>query len=316
MVQDKPVLGLILPCYNEEQVLEDSFQKLNSLFHTLIDDSKISPSSFMCFVDDGSRDSTWEVILQLKSASTFVRGIKLSRNFGHQNALLAGLSSHADHADCLITIDVDLQDDLNAVTQMIDKFRDGYDIVYGVKTRRESDSFFKRNTALFFYFLMRRMGVDIIYNHADFRLSSNRAVKQLFQFNEINLFLRGIYPLIGFRSTCVYYAISDRLAGESKYSMRKMLSFALKGITAFSIAPLRLITTVGIVIFSLSLIAIGYSFYSYFFLNTVKGWMSIVLPIYFLGGIQLLFIGILGEYIAKIYTEVKRRPRFIIDITV
>lgn len=313
MAQDKPVLGLVLPCYNEEQVIEDSFHKLVCLFDFLLDKGKMSRSSFICFVDDGSKDSTWEKILQLKSKSGFVRGIKLSRNFGHQNALLAGMASQVDHADCLITVDVDLQDDLNVVEQMIDRFQEGFDIVYGVKTKRRSDSFGKRTTALFFYYLMRRMGVDIIFNHADFRLSSNRAIKQLFQFNEINLFLRGIYPLIGFRSTSVYYEISDRLAGESKYSLRKMVSFALKGITAFSIAPLRLIAAVGLVIFSLSLIAIAYSFYSYFFLNTVKGWMSIVLPIYFLGGIQLLFIGILGEYIAKIYTEVKRRPRFIIE---
>ncbi len=308
-----PILCLILPCYNEEDILSYSNAQLKELLATLIMDKVVNPDSFIVFVDDGSRDSTWPIIEALHLQTPFIKGVKLAKNFGHQNALLAGLTSFQQHADCFITIDADLQDDIRTIPEMVEKFSSGYDIVYGVRKKRDNDSFFKKYTALLFYELMKKMGVELIYNHADFRLSSKRVLEELLKFNEVNLFLRGIYPLIGFKSTSVYYDRLERKVGETKFPFRKMVSFAMKGITAFSIKPLRIMTIVGFLIFITSLGASVYAFYSYLFQHSIKGWMSIVLPMYLLGGIQLLFIGVLGEYLAKIYIEVKKRPRFVIE---
>ncbi len=305
-------LCLLLPCYNEEDVIEDSFHKLEDLYTALIDKHVLDKNSFFSFIDDGSSDNTWEIIVKLKAQSQRVRAIKLSKNFGHQNALLAGLSFFKDTAECYITMDVDLQDDLNVIEQMIKRFNEGYEIVYGIK-KRKGETFFKKNTAQFFYKMMKLMGVPLVFNHADCRLSSNRVLNELSHFKEYNLFLRGIYQSIGFKSTSLEYFITDRKAGHTKYSFSKMLSLAVKGVTSFTMFPLRVISVVGMFIFLLSILGIFYSIYSYIFLDAVKGWMSVVLPIYFLGGIQLLFIGLIGEYLGKIYSEVKQRPRYIIE---
>ena len=308
-----PKLCLIIPCFNEEKILEDSSLQLEAIFMTLIGSEVIDSSSFIVFVDDGSRDATWRIIESLHHRVAFIKGLRLSRNFGHQNALLAGLASFHQRADCFITIDADLQDDIHTIHKMIEKYVEGNDIVYGVRKKRDNDSLFKKYSAIWFYKIMKLMGVDLVYNHADFRLSSSRVLAELLRFSEINLFLRGIYPLVGFKSTNVYYNRLERKAGETKYPFFKMVSFALTGITAFSVRPLRIITIVGFLVFIVSLGASFYALYSYLFNNSVKGWMSIVLPMYLLGGIQLLFMGILGEYLSKIYIEVKKRPRYAIE---
>lgn len=308
-----PKLCLVVPCFNEEKILLDSSSQLETIFKTLIDSKVIETGSFIVFVDDGSRDATWQIIQSLNQRAAFIKGLRLSKNFGHQNALLAGLASFHQRADCCITIDADLQDDIHTIQKMIEKYVEGNDIVYGVRDKRDNDSLFKKYTAIWFYKIMKLMGVDLIYNHADFRLSSRRVITELLRFNEINLFLRGIYPLVGFKSTNVYYNRLERKAGETKYPFFKMLSFALTGITAFSVRPLRIITIVGFLVFIVSLGASFYALYSYLFNNSVKGWMSIALPMYLLGGIQLLFMGILGEYLSKIYIEVKKRPRYAIE---
>ncbi|MFM9836907.1 MAG: glycosyltransferase family 2 protein [Cyclobacteriaceae bacterium] len=310
---DAPTLCLLLPCYNEEEIVRDSSSQLKELFKNLINEQIIKQDSFIVFVDDGSVDKSWQIIKDINQEAPFIKGIKLSKNFGHQNALLAGLSSFQSNADCFITIDADLQDDIRTIREMVEKFSVGHDIVYGIRKKRNGDTFFKKNTALLFYKLMKAMGVDLVYNHADFRLSSKRALVELLKFSEANLFLRGIYPLLGFKTASVFYDRLQRRAGDTKYPFKKMFSFAIKGITAFSVRPLRIMTAVGFSVFMASLVASGYALYSYFFLNSVKGWMSIVLPMYLLGGIQLLFLGVLGEYLAKIYIEVKKRPQFIIE---
>ncbi len=309
----KPIVGIVVPCYNEEEIFIDSNEKLKSLVENMISSDLISDKSFISYVDDGSKDRTWEYIDKASTADQMVKGLKLSRNCGHQNAVLSGLLSFNDDADCLISIDADLQDDIDVIPEMIQKFLNGNMIVYGVRKKRSTDSFFKKMTALGFYSLMKNMGVDIVYNHADFRLSSQQVNRDLGSFEEVNLFLRGVFPLIGYKSTCVYYDRKERLAGETKYPLKKMLAFAFDGISSFSIKPLRLVTTIGFLVFLLSIGMGIYSLVSFFYLGTVPGWTSIALPIYFLSGIQLLSIGILGEYLGKIYKEVKKRPRFIVE---
>jgi len=306
-----PVLAVVVPAYNEEPVLEETAAKLVSTLDELRAKSKIHPSSFIYFVDDGSRDRTWEIIENLHRAKGVVKGLRLSRNAGHQNALLAGLLEVRNRMDCVVTIDADLQDDLSIIESMVDHFSAGHDIVYGVRKERNEDSFFKKYTALFFYRLMQWMGVELIYNHADYRLASRRVIDCLSDFREVNLFLRGIFPLIGFSSAEVYYDRKKRLAGESKYSFRKMISFALNGITSFSVTPLRVVTITGFLISFVTLLMSIWVLLGFLRGMTVPGWASTVLPFYLLGGFQILSIGLIGEYIGKIYKEVKARPRFI-----
>jgi glycosyltransferase involved in cell wall biosynthesis len=308
-----PKLGIVVPCYNEEQVLPITYEKLTELVIKLVKKNKIEESSFVALVDDGSRDNTWNQIADYAKKSKYIKGVKLSRNFGHQGALLAGLNAFMNDTDCIISIDADLQDDINVIEEMVDKYREGFDIVYGVRKKRKTDTFFKRTTALGFYKLMKWLGVEIIYNHADYRLTSKRVLENLRSFKEVNLFLRGIFPLIGYPSTEVYYDRLERFAGESKYPFKKMLAFAFDGISSFSVKPLRLVSTIGFIVFFISIILACYSFASYLFLGTVPGWTSITLPIYFLSGVQILCIGIIGEYLGKIYKEVKERPKFIIE---
>jgi len=306
-----PVVGIIVPCFNEEESLLKTLPVLLSLLQKLADRGKVGTDSFIGFIDDGSNDRTWDIIV--KGASAKVRGVRLSCNCGHQRALLAGIEIFQGQAECLITIDADLQDDVDAIEEMLDRFREGYQIVYGVRRERSADSLFKRYTAHGFYRFMELLGVQIVYNHADFRLASRRVLQELVRFREVNLFLRGMFPLLGFRSTCVTYNRKERGEGESKYPLRKMLSFAWDGVTSFSIKPLRLISVMGFFLFIVSIFLCAYAILSYTLIGTVPGWASIVLPMYLLGGIQLLGIGIIGEYAGKIYAEVKQRPRFIIE---
>lgn len=306
-------LYIVVPCYNEEAVIEETVSRLGEKMDGLIAAGLISPESRVLFVDDGSKDNTWQKIEKANRKNGLFGGVKLSRNRGHQNALLAGLMLAKESADVLISMDADLQDDINAIDRMLDEYYGGSEIVYGVRSSRKSDTFFKRNTALIFYKLMRRMGVDTVYNHADYRLMSARAVYELENFKEVNLFLRGIVPLIGFRTSTIEYVRSERFAGESKYPLKKMLSFAVDGITSFSTKPIRLVSMVG---FGVSLVSIGILLYSltrYLMGNTVSGWTFIVFSIWLIGGIQMISIGVIGEYIGKIYSEVKARPRFIIE---
>ena len=307
-------LDIVVPCYNEEEVLRETTRRLGMVLANLVQSNKVAASSAVLLVDDGSRDATWRIIEELASAHPFVRGIRLSRNRGHQNALLAGL--FASTADVSISIDADLQDDLGAIEAMVDAYAAGNDIVLGVRKRRDRDSLFKKITATGYYRLLAAMGVEIVFNHADYRLLSRRALAALADYREVNLFLRGIVPQLGFPTAIVYYDRAERFAGESKYPLRKMLAFAWQGITSFSAVPLRLITTIGVLVsfasFGVTLWAL---FVALFTSLTVPGWASTVLPIYFLGGIQLLCIGIIGEYVAKIYMETKRRPRYFIQAT-
>ena len=306
-------LAIVVPCYNEEEVLPETHRRLMALLTQLQAAALVSPDSSVYFVDDGSKDGTWPLIESLAKSDARVHGVKLAHNRGHQNALMAGLMTA--EGDALVSIDADLQDDLGVIESMIHTFRhDGAEIVYGVRDSRATDTFFKRETAHLYYRLMRRMGVDLIYNHADFRLMSRRSVDALRQYDEVNLFLRGIVPLIGFKTGCVKYDRAERFAGESKYPLRKMLAFAINGITSFSVVPLRLITFGGIVVSLLSFLMTLYVLYGRLVMGTViPGWASSVIPVYLLGGIQLLSIGVLGEYVSKIYMETKRRPRYFIE---
>lgn len=305
-------LSIVLPCYNEELLLEETASKLLTLFQNLIATSKISEESKICFIDDGSTDRSWEIIESLSKQHKYISGIKLSRNFGHQNALLSGLLNIS--GDAVISIDADLQDDISMIEKMVDYYHKGNDIVYGVKRKRDADSAFKRITAESFYKLMHLMGVSIVYNHADFRLLSRRVLEHLKEYKEVNLFLRGLVHLVGFKSETVTYDISERTAGESKYPLRKMLSFAWNGISSFSVTPLRFITFIGFILFIATLLLTFHSLWIALFTDdAVPGWASTVLPIYFLGGIQMFSIGIIGEYIGKIYLEIKARPRYIIE---
>lgn len=311
-----PSIGIILPCFNEEEILLKTNNKIGELFEQLINESIITNESIIAFVDDGSSDKTWEIIQEIIQNSNNRIGIKLSRNFGHQSALLGGIANIHKQVDAVITIDADLQDDISVIKTMIKQYTQGFDIVYGVRKKRLKDSYFKRKSAKIFYNLMKILGAEIIEDHADFRLASQRVCENLFMFGEVNLFLRGIFPLIGFNNTLVYYDRLERTDGETKYPLHKMLAFALEGITSFSVKPLRIVSLIGISIFIVSCFLALYSIFSYMYLGTVPGWTSITLPVYFLGGIQILCIGIIGEYLGKIYKEVKSRPRFIIETVI
>lgn len=309
-----PTLGIVIPVYNEEAVLHITISKLEPVFKDLISKKMILNDSFILFVDDGSKDNTWNIINTLCEQNAGYKGIKLSQNYGHQKALLAGLLSAKSKADCIISMDADLQDDVNLLHEFVDSYIDGYEIVYAVRKKRETDTFFKRQTAALFYSLMDKLGVKLKPHHADYRLASKRVLDELEQFNEVNIFLRGLFPLLGFNSKEIYYNRQERAAGDTKYSLKKMLSFAIEGITSFSITPLRAITVFGFIIFIFSLFMSGYVLLeSLYFHNVVRGWSSLALSLYMLSGIQLLSLGVIGEYIGKIYTETKRRPRFIIE---
>ena len=306
-------LYVVVPCYREEAVLPETAKRLGAKLRGLIAEGKISDRSRALFVNDGSKDRTWEIIQALHAEDHLFSGVNLSRNRGHQNALLAGLTTAARFADVTISMDADLQDDINAMDRMLDAYHAGCDVVYGVRSSRKTDTFFKRFTAEAFYKLMRGMGVDIVFNHADYRLMSRRAVEGLCEFEEVNLFLRGMVPLVGFNSTTVEYERAPRFAGESKYPLKKMLAFALDGITSFSVKPLRLILSVGLVIFLLSIVMLLWTLIRRIAGHTVSGWTSLMWSIWMIGGIQLLSLGVIGEYIGKVYGESKRRPRFIIE---
>ncbi len=304
---------IVVPCYNEEEVLGETSKRLLALFDDMKEKSLISDGSRIIFVDDGSRDKTWEIISSLSQEHTEIGGIKLARNAGHQNALLAGLMTVRSECDCAISIDADLQDDINVIPQMIEKFENGCDIVYGVRNRRDTDTFFKRTTAEGFYKIMKLMGANVVFNHADYRLMSRRALEAFSEFSEVNLFLRGLVPMVGYKSDKVYYDRSERFAGESKYPLKKMLSFAFDGITSLSVTPIRLITLCGAVSCVAAVIMLIYSIVQKIMGHTVAGWASLMVSIWFLGGVQLMAMGLIGEYIGKIYKEVKRRPRYIIE---
>lgn len=307
------ILYLVVPCYNEEEVLQITAKRLLIKVNTMIENEIISKESKILFVNDGSKDNTWNIIEKLHDQNNIFSGINLSRNRGHQNALLAGLMTAKEVADVTISLDADLQDDVNVIDKFVEEYYNGNDIVYGVRSSRQTDTFFKRTTALTFYKLMNSLGVDMVYNHADYRLMSKRALEGLSKFGEVNLFLRGMVPLIGYKSSIVEYERRERFAGESKYPLKKMIAFALDGITSLSIKPIRLITTLGSFIFFFSFIALAYTLIVKFFGKTVTGWTSLTLSIWLIGGIQLLSLGVIGEYIGKIYNETKQRPRFIIS---
>ncbi|MBD8071491.1 glycosyltransferase family 2 protein [Bacillus sp. PS06] len=310
----EPILTIVVPCYNEEQVLPDTIKQLLKCLDELVQEKLISIQSKLLFVDDGSRDETWNSIYHYGLHDQRVKGLKLSTNVGHQQALLAGLFSAKKQSDCLVSIDADLQDDILVIREFIKKYNEGYEVVLGVRNERKTDTFFKKHTAQGFYKLMKLMGVNMVYNHADFRLLSKRAVHELEQFHEINLFLRGIVPLIGFKSTNVYYNRKERMAGETKYPLKKMLSFALDGITSFSVTPIRFVSLIGFVSFFVSMMFGSYFIGLKLTGNTTTGWTSLITSIWLIGGLQLIAIGFIGEYIGKIYKETKRRPRYIVDI--
>ncbi len=313
MIIMNTILYLAIPCYNEEEVLPYTSETLKKKMYGLIRADKISDKSRIVFINDGSKDKTWDLIEKYTESDPIFAGIKLSRNKGHQNALLAGLMTVKEECDACISLDADLQDDIDAIDAMLEKYEEGCDIVYGVRNERKTDTFFKKTTAQGFYKLMKLMGADIIYNHADYRLMSKRALYELKNFSEVNLFLRGIVPMIGFRSDSVYYARKEREHGESKYPLKKMISFAVDGITSLSVKPIRMITTLGIFILIASFGMLIYSLISYFTGHTEPGWASLIVSLWAIGGLQLFAIGIVGEYIGKIYLETKRRPKFIID---
>ncbi len=307
-------LSIVVPCYNEEAVLPETAQRLSELLQDLINKGKVTADSCVYYVDDGSRDRTWDLIEALAKTNRFVRGIKLSRNRGHQNALLAGLLTVK--GEVVISVDADLQDDLAAIEEMLDDYAAGNDIVYGVRSSRKTDTFFKNFTAIAYYRLLGIMGVEIVFNHADYRLMSRRVIEALKEFGEVNLFLRGIIPQLGFAHSIVHYERAERFAGESKYPLKKMLALAWQGITSFSDMPLQIITHLGLLVSMISFVVTIWAVWIKLFTeDALPGWASTVLPIYFLGGIQLLCLGMIGEYLSKIYTETKRRPRYIIEKT-
>lgn len=306
-------LYLVIPCYNEEEVLPETAKRLKDKLSTLVQAGKITPDSRIVFVNDGSRDRTWEIIQELHKEDIVFSGINLSRNRGHQNALLAGLMTVKDHADMVISMDADLQDDINAIDVMVDKYLEGIDIVYGVRSSRAKDTFFKKATAEGFYKLMNAMGANTVFNHADYRLMSRRALEGLAEYGEVNLFLRGIVPMIGYPWDVVYYERGERFAGESKYPLGKMLSFAIEGITSLSTKPIRLITGLGFFIFIVSIGMLIYSIVRHFMGATIVGWTTLMVSVWAIGGLILLSLGVVGEYIGKIYLETKARPRFIIE---
>lgn len=306
-------LTIVVPCYNEEEVLPETVKELGGVLKQLINNQKVDANSKILFVDDGSKDQTWNLIQQFENQYDYITGIKFSKNFGHQNALVAGMTTAVDYSDMIITIDADLQDDVNAIIKMVDEYHNGYDVVYGVRNNRDTDTPFKRKTAMMFYSLMQKLGVNMVPNSADYRLMSKRAVLHLLDFKEENLFLRGMVPMVGFPSTKVYYARKERFAGESKYPLKKMIKFAADGITSFSIAPIRMIMGLGVLIVLISILFVVYAIIRKLTGHTVIGWSSLMASIWLLGGIQLICVSVIGEYIGKIFKEVKHRPRFIIE---
>lgn len=309
----KPTLYIIIPCYNEEKVLPITSKQFLEELQTLIDNEKISQDSKILFVNDGSRDSTWDIIMNLSKENEHFSGISQSRNRGHQNAVLAGLMDSRNKCDITISIDCDGQDDIAAMGEMVDQYLNGYEVVYGVRSKRDTDTFFKRFTAESFYKLLNAMGAEVVFNHADYRLISSRVLDEFAEFKEVNLFLRGMVPLVGFKSTIVYYERHERIAGESHYPLSKMLSLAFDGITSLSIKPLSLITCLGLVVSIVSFIGVLYAVIAYFRGDAVSGWASMICIMCALGGIQLISLGVIGQYIGKIYMETKHRPRYIIS---
>ena len=305
---------LVVPCYNEEEVLPETTRRLTEKLEEMIASGRASADSRILYVDDGSADRTWEIISRQHEENPMVLGLKLAHNRGHQNALLAGLMAAKDEADCAVSMDADLQDDVDALDEFADKFAQGCDIVYGVRNKRDTDTFFKRASALAFYRLMQILGVDMVYNHADYRLMSRRALDALSEYREVNLFLRGLVPLIGYRCDYVYYDRHERFAGESKYPLKKMISFAIDGITSFSVKPLKIISNLGLIVSALSVLGLLYALISWATGNVVAGWTATVSSIWLLGGLQMLCLGVVGGYIRKIYSEVKARPRFRIAV--
>ena len=313
-MNEKNTLYIVVPCYKEQEVLPETSRRLKEKVLALQAQGKISDKSRIMFVNDGSSDNTWPIIRQLHEQEPDIfSGVNLSRNRGHQNALLAGLLTAVNYADMIISMDADLQDDINAVDAMVDHYHEGYEVVYGVRSKRDTDTFFKRFTAEGFYKVMKALGVDIVFNHADYRLMSRRAVEGLAQFGEVNLFLRGIVPQIGYKWTTVTYERAERFAGESKYPLKKMLAFAADGITSFSVKPIRMVFSLGVVVFLVSLVMLLYALISKLTGHTSAGWTSLMGSIWLIGGIQLLSLGVVGEYVGKIYKETKHRPRFIIE---
>lgn len=306
-------LYIVIPCYNEEAVLPETEKRLTAKLGKMIENGLISDKSRMVFVDDGSKDKTWSMISEMYKKNPYVMGIKSSKNRGHQNTLLEGLMTVKDDCDMVVSMDADLQDDIEVLDQFVEKYYRGCDIVYGVRSARKTDTWFKRTTAQGFYKVMEAMGVNIVYNHADYRLMSKRAIQELENFKEVNLFLRGIVPMIGFKTDIVEYERSERFAGESKYPLKKMVSFALDGITSLSIKPIRFITSLGFLLFVISIILLIYYVIGYFMGKTIQGWATLVVSIWGIGGLELLAIGIIGEYIGKIYMETKERPRYIVE---
>ena len=308
------ILYLVVPCYNEEPVLPETVRELTKKLNSMIQSGLVSPESRMVFVNDGSKDRTWELIEEYHESNPLVSGIKLSRNRGHQFAVLAGLMTVKEHCDMAITLDADLQDDIDVLDEFVRKYKEeGCEIVYGVRNSRETDTFFKRFTAESFYRLMSGMGVDIVFNHADYRLMSRKALDALAEYKEVNLFLRGVVPLIGYKTGTVEYARKERAAGESKYPLKKMLSFAMDGITSFSIKPIRMITMLGVLAFIASIVMAVYTVVGFFMGTTVSGWASIIISIWGFGGLILIALGMIGEYIGKIYMETKARPRYLVE---
>ena len=309
----KPILYIVIPCYNEEEVLPITAPMFLDKIKELVDLDKIDDKSRVMFVNDGSKDNTWEIIKQLAKGDEHFVGITQSRNRGHQNAVLAGLMEAKERCDITISIDCDGQDDINAMNEMVDAYLDGCEIVYGVRNSRATDTFFKRFTAESFYKLLNGMGAEVVFNHADYRLVSSKVLNEFANFKEVNIFLRGMFPLVGFKSTSVYYARNERIAGESHYPLSKMLSLAFDGITSLSVKPIRMITGFGIFVAFISLVLLVYSVVQHFLGNTNAGWSSIMVAVCFLGGIQLISLGVIGEYVGKTYMETKQRPRYIIS---
>jgi len=307
------ILYIVVPCYNEQEVLPETSKRLGQKLKTLISDGTVSEKSRIMFVNDGSKDKTWGIINSLHKEDNMFTGVNLSRNRGHQNALLAGLMSAKQRADVTISMDADLQDDINAVDAMLKEYYNGCDIVYGVRSKRKKDTFFKRFTAEGFYRIMNFMGAETVFNHADYRLMSKRALEGLSEFKEVNLFLRGIVPMVGYRSASVYYEREERFAGESKYPLKKMIAFAMEGITSLSSKPIRYITAIGFLIFVISLLMIAYFIFRWAIGATVSGWASVICSVWAIGGLIMLSLGVIGEYIGKIYLETKARPKFIIE---
>lgn len=312
-MKKEPILYVVVPCYNEEEVLSETTKRLKEKLEKLIKNKEISNKSKVMYVNDGSKDKTWQIIKDINKTEKLFTGITLSRNRGHQNALLGGLMTAKKYADIVISMDADLQDDIDAIDEMIEKYRDGCDIVYGVRSARKTDTFFKRVTAEGFYKFMSILGVDCVYNHADYRLTSKRVLDEFENFREVNLFLRGMFPLVGFKSDVVYYERNERFAGESKYPLKKMLNFAWDGITSFSVKPLRLICSIGFIILLVSIGIMIYTLVRKITGNTIDGWAFLSISIWFIGGLQMISIGIIGEYIGKMYSETKARPRYIIS---